>query len=136
MNLRKKKELASRALNVGKNRVSFASSRLEEIKDAITKQDIRDLVESGAIKINPVSGRKKVERKSNRSQGNIRKIPDSRKKDYVMLTRKLRNYTAEMKNLGKIKESHIESLRKGIRNKQFKSQAHLKEHIGGIKNKK
>ena len=51
MNLRKKKALAARTFGVGVSRVEFMEPRLEEIKEAITKQDIRDLVKDGAIKI-------------------------------------------------------------------------------------
>ena len=59
MNLGKKKMLASRTLKVGKERIVFVKGRLEEIKDAITKQDIRDLNKEGAILIKDVKGRKK-----------------------------------------------------------------------------
>ena len=51
MNLAKKKSLAARVFGVGKSRVVFAKSRLNEIKEAITKQDIRDLKKDGAITI-------------------------------------------------------------------------------------
>ena len=63
MKLNKKKELAVKILGVGKSRIIFEKSRLEEIKDAITRQDIRDLAASGAIKIRLVKGRKKKERR-------------------------------------------------------------------------
>ncbi len=43
MNLRTKKELAAKALKVGKERIVFVEARLDEIKEAITKQDMRDL---------------------------------------------------------------------------------------------
>ena len=54
MNLRKKKILAAKALKVGKERIIFLKPRLEEIKEAITKQDIKDLYKEGAIKIKEV----------------------------------------------------------------------------------
>ena len=74
MNLGKKKALAVRALKVGKERVSFVGSRLEEIKEAITKQDIRDLHKEGAIIIKAVKGRKKnIKKSSRRRAGTIRK---------------------------------------------------------------
>ena len=41
--LDRRKDLASRVLGVGKRRIIFDSSRLSEIKEAITKQDIKDL---------------------------------------------------------------------------------------------
>ena len=134
MNLKKKKELTARTLKVGKARIVFIKERLEEIKEALTKQDIRDLKKDGAIKIKEISGRKKVVRKRSRSPGNIRKKPNTRKKDYVTMTRKLRKYTLDMKKQGKISKEDVTEIRKRIRNKKFRSKAHLKEYIGGKQN--
>ena len=44
MKLDKKKTIAARVLNVGKDRVWFNPERLQEIKEAITRQDIKDLI--------------------------------------------------------------------------------------------
>ena len=62
----KKKELAAKALKVGKGRIKFVNARLDEIKEAITKQDIKDLVLSGSIIINPIKGRRKNIKRKNR----------------------------------------------------------------------
>ena len=132
MNLRNKKELAKRTLNVGKDRIMFVTSRLGDIKEALTKQDVRDLKEDGAIVIKPVKGRKKVVKINNRSTGNIRKKVSTRKRDYVIMTRKLRRYVAEMRKQGKVNREEYKDIRKKIRNKAFKSQANLKEYIGGL----
>jgi len=133
MKLNKKKELAKRTLNIGKGRIVFLESRLEEIKEAITKQDIRDLKKEGAIVVKEIKGKRKVRKKNNRSVGNIRKKVKTRKKDYVIMTRKLRNYLSELKKLGKISREDEKELRKKIRNKAFRSKAHLKEQVGGLK---
>lgn len=131
MNLAKKKALAARTLEVGKGRIIFVNARLNEIKEAITKQDIRDLNKEGAILIKGIKGRKRnINKKKKRSVGNVRKKVNKRKQEYVKLTRKLRKYVATvMKDKKEIKE-----IRKKIRNKSFRSLAHLKELIGGVKN--
>lgn len=133
MNLLKKKMLAARTFKVGKARVVFVKSRIGEIKEAITKQDIRDLHKDKAIIIKEIKGRKKVIRKKSRSPGNIRKKVNTRKRDYVILTRKLRAYTRELLKQGKISKEDSETIRKKIRNKDFRSKAHLKEYIGGLR---
>ena len=46
MKLEGKKDLVARTLGVGKGRIVFNVQRLEEIKQAITKQDIKDLVQA------------------------------------------------------------------------------------------
>ena len=133
MNLSKKKKLAKRTFGVGENRIVFVESRLKEIKEAITKQDMRDLMQDKAINIKEKKGRKKVIRKRRRSTGNIRKKINTRKRDYVILTRKLRKYVSEIKNKGKISKEEVNDIRKKIRNKAFRSKSHLKEYIEGLR---
>lgn len=133
MNLGKKKALAARTFGVGESRIEFMKPRLEEIKEAITKQDIRDLHKDGAIIIKPVKGRKKyIGSKGKRGVGNVRKKINTRKRDYMLMTRKLRRYLADMKS--KLTDKEVEEIRNKIRNKFFKSKSHLKEYLGEIKN--
>jgi large subunit ribosomal protein L19e len=81
---------------VGVSRIVFLKPRLDEIKEAITKQDIRDLYKDGAIVIKNIKGRKrKPTKRKKKTIGNVRKKINKRKKDYVTLTRKLRKYLAE-----------------------------------------
>lgn len=135
MNLKKKKRLASRTLGIGKKRIVFLKPRLSEIKDVITKQDIRDLKTEGAIIIKEVKGRKKkVSSKRKRGPGKVKKNVSTRKQDYVIMTRKLRAYLKNLKDNGKISREEFYNLRKKIRNKIFKSKAHLKENLKGRKN--
>jgi len=134
MNLGKKKLLAKRTLKVGKERIFFVKSRLEEIKEAITKQDIKDLKSDGAIIVKDIKGRRKNKNKKiKKSTGNIRKKVNTRKRDYVIMTRKLRSYIRELKKQGKLPRDEIIDIRKKIRNKTFRSKAHLKEYVGGLK---
>ena len=49
------------------------------------------------------------------------------------MTRKLRKYVSEMKKQGRLSKEEITEIRKRIRNKKFRSKAHLKEYIGGLK---
>ncbi len=133
MNLAKKKSLAIRTLKVGKERIIFLKSRLSEIKEAITKQDIRDLHKDGAILVKEIKGRKKVKKNTKkRGMGSIRKKVNKRKQNYVIMTRKLRRYVAEMKKQGKLSPEDIKNIRNKIRNKIFKSKAHLKKYIEGL----
>ena len=130
MKLENKKALAAKTLGVGKGRIVFNRERLSEIKEAITKQDFRDLNKDGAISIKEIKGRKKlVKRKTRRRMGSIKKKVNTRKKDYVTLTRKLRAYIAELKKHGQITLERYRELRKEIRTRAFKSKANLKERL-------
>jgi large subunit ribosomal protein L19e len=134
MNLRKKKELAAKALNVGKDRIVFVKERSQEIKEAISKQDMRDLNKDKAILVKEIRGRKtNVARKNKKGPGKIRKKINLRKQKYVIITRKLREYVKELLNQKKLTKEEAVEIRKKIRNNEFKSKANLKTHIGGIK---
>jgi len=130
MNLRNKKQLAIKTLGVGKSRIVFVQSRLDEIKEAITKQDIKDLKREGAIIVKEIRGKTKVvKRKNKKGPGKIKKKLNTRKQDYVIMTRKLRGYVAELKKRGELSRDEVLDIRKKIRNKKFRSKAHLKEYI-------
>lgn len=130
MNLQNKKELAARALGVGKKRIIFNQEGLPEIKEAITKQDIFSLVEEGIISLKPITGRKKKEkRKTKKGPGKIKKKIKQRKQTYVKITRKLRAYIKQLKNSGKIDIETYRDVRKKIKMSTFKSKAHLREYL-------
>jgi len=132
MNLNKRKELASKVLGVGKNKIWFNPSNLEEIKEAITKQDIRDLYESGAIRVKENKGRRANEpRTTRRGPGKIKMTVRDEKGDYMILTRKFRRYINELRKQKKITQEKYMEIRKKIKSKEFKNKAHLKDHIGG-----
>lgn len=129
MDLTKKKQLAARTLGVGVGRIRFNANSIGEIKEAITKQDIRDLVAAKAIFVNPIKGRKANSPRKRRRAGSIRMRPNSRKRDYIVLTRKLRNYLSEIRKQGKITNEEFSTLRKGVKSKTFRNKNNLKEHI-------
>jgi len=130
MNLIKKKRLAAKTLKVGKNRISFSPSNMSEIKEAITKQDIKDLHSEGIISIKPVKGRKKIKkRKTKRGPGKIKKTINKRKQIYVKITRKLRLYVKQLKKLGIIDQKLFTELRNKISMRDFRSKAHLKDYL-------
>lgn len=134
MNLRAKKQLAAKTFGVGKGRIAFVNERTDEIKEAITKQDMRNLKKDGAIIIKEVGGRgKNIKKNNKRGVGNVRRKVDTRKKDYVILTRKLRKVIAEKKKKGEMNQEEIWDLRKKIRNKFFKDKSHMKEYMGEVK---
>ncbi|MBU0957453.1 MAG: hypothetical protein KKF56_01445 [Nanoarchaeota archaeon] len=130
MNLRRKKILAAKKLGVGKNKIKFDSDSLNEIKEAITSLDIKDLKNSNAITIKEKKGRKKItKRKTKVRQGKIKKNVNTRKRDYVNLTRKLRTFAKSLKKQGKVTRDEYIDIRKKIKSKLYKSKAHLKENL-------
>lgn len=134
MKLENKKNLVSRTLGVGRKRVIFNIERLAEIKEAITKQDIKDLRDSGAIQIKEVKGRKTIKkRKTRRRAGSIKKSVNNRKQEYVALTRKLRTFVKIQKERKKVSLEEYKTLRKEIKTSTFRSLSHMKERIHQFK---
>ena len=130
MNLKKKKQLASKTLGVGKERLVFLNARLAEINEAITKNDIRDLYANGAILIKEVRGRRKAKPSPRKKgSGKIGIKVNRRKRDYIILTRKLRAYIKSVSHGEGLSKEKVKSLRSKIKNKAFRSKAHLKEFL-------
>ena len=133
MKLENKKKLAARALGINKSRILFNTERLAEIKEAITKQDIKDLVKDKAISIKSIKGRKKItRRKTRRRAGSIKKAHKKTKQDYIKITRKLRKYLSNLRTRDMVSKEDFTSLRKQIKTSAFKSFAHLKEAMSGV----
>ena len=133
MKLSKKKELAAKTLGVGKNRIVFKIENLSEIKEAITRQDIRSLKNEGIISIKPIKGRRKIgKRKSRKGPGKIKKKVNTRKQTYVKLTRKLRGYLVSLRDRRYIDRDVYLSLRKKIRMREFKSKSNMRDYLKNL----
>lgn len=130
MNIKKKKNLVARTLKIGKGRIVFDKNRLNEIKEIITKQDVRDLLKNGVIKIKTIKGRrKKVNKRKKRGFGRIKKKVNKRKKVYVFRIRKLRKYINHLLKTKVITKEKYYKLRKMAKAGAFKSRRHLIEYI-------
>lgn len=56
VNLKAKKRLVSRITGAGVNRIHFDSEHLDDIADAITRDNIRSLITANTIKVKPIAG--------------------------------------------------------------------------------
>src|SRR3989338_8096903 len=97
----------------------------------LQKKKLGGLKEKGGQK---KKKKKKKKKRKKKKKKKIRKSTKIRKKDYVVLTRKLRKHIAEMKRSGEITKDKIDDIRKKIRNRIDRSKAHLREHLGGMSN--
>jgi len=134
INLTQRKALAAKVLRCGKNKVRFDVTHLAEIKEAITKQDIRDMYAEGIISIAPTPGRMtKVKRRTRRGPGSIKCTIKGGKTEYCTLVRKLRRHVKEIRKQGKMNHEKHQELRRKIKSGDFKSKAHLKLYMEGKK---
>jgi ribosomal protein L19E len=132
MNLRSKKALAARTLGVGKGRIRFV--RLDEVKEAITSQDILSLKAKGAIEIKQVKGRRaNIARTTRRGAGKIKKKIKNTKRVYVYKTRKLRAAVKNLQRAGSVTREEYKQLRSDIRGSKIKNKAHLNDHLNEMR---
>lgn len=136
--LQSQKRLAAAVLNVGMTAVKFDSSRLTEIKEAITTQDIAQLVKDGAITKRPVLGNKRragkyrdLRKKKGRRRGMGKKKVrvGFRKEDYMDKIRGIRVLLLNQKNLGKISTKVYQKARRLAKSGEIKNKKDLLNYI-------
>ncbi|HII15302.1 MAG TPA: 50S ribosomal protein L19e [Nanoarchaeota archaeon] len=141
MNLANKKRLAAQVLKVGESRVWFDPERLNEIKEAITKRDIRKLVGDLAIQAKPSTGvsrfgARKIatqKRKGRRQgEGSRKGTPNARKsrKDLWMAKiRSQRDFLTSLKESGLIAPASYRKIYLMCKGGYFRSIRHIKMYM-------
>ncbi|EHK02106.1 50S ribosomal protein L19e, partial [Candidatus Haloredivivus sp. G17] len=66
--LKSQKRMAAEIMDVGKNRVRIDPEMQDKVSEAITRQDIRNLIEGGAISKKDEKGTSKARAKHNKKQ--------------------------------------------------------------------
>lgn len=135
MTLRMQKRIAAKVLGVGINKVLMNPFRINEIREAITKQDIVDLIKDGAIKSREFTGVKTNVRRKRKGSGSKKGNVMRSKKDYMAKIRKLRRFLKLIKEKSLLTVPEIKKLRLLSKSGHFKSQRHLKEHITNVMKK-
>jgi len=139
MNLSIVRRLAAEVLGVGESRVYIDPSRLDEAASAITKEDVRKLIERGVISAKPVKGtsRARARLRSLKKRKGLRKGEGSRKGSaadlerrlWIARVRALRKYLKMLRNRRLIDKRAYRKLYRLIKGGVFQSKAHLKEYI-------
>ncbi|RZN34339.1 MAG: 50S ribosomal protein L19e [Methanophagales archaeon ANME-1-THS] len=141
VNLVKQKRLAARMLNVGEGRVWLDPVAADKLAKALTREDIRGLIEEGVIKahqkIGISRGRARVcaHQKSlgrRRGQGSRKGAKGSRrgkKQLWIKKIRALRARLRELRDLGAIDKKSYRMLYIQAKGGDFRNLAHLNEYL-------
>ncbi|MEM0217259.1 MAG: 50S ribosomal protein L19e [Candidatus Nezhaarchaeales archaeon] len=139
MNLSIVRRLAAEVLGVGESRVYIDPSRLDEVSSAVTKDDVRRLIEEGVISAKPVRGTSKArarlrhlkKRKGLRRGEGSRKgsVANLEKKLWIARVRALRKYLKLLRDKKMIDTKAYRRLYKLVKGGVFQSRAHLKEYV-------
>jgi large subunit ribosomal protein L19e len=140
VDLKLQKRLASEIMDVGIGRVYIDPERLEDVKQAITRQDIRSLIRDGAIKKRLVKGSSKgrirkrlAQRRKGRQKGpGHRKGTENarfpKKKRWMGKVRAQRKFLKLMREKQMLSSSEYRKLYLRVKGGFFRSVAHLKLH--------
>jgi len=135
------KRLAADVMNCSEKRIALDKSRLEDIKEAITKIDIRSLINEGAIKKKPIKGNSRVRARkiSIQKRKGKRKGPGSRKgkktarlskkKAWINKIRKQRKFLKRLRDKELITKQNYHLLYQKAKGGFFRSKRHIKLYL-------
>ncbi len=137
VNLKAKKRLASRVTGVGVHRIRFDSDHLDDIADAITRENIRSLITANTIQIKSFTGtsrgraqgKRDQKKKRGTGQGSKQGRKGARvgkKEVYVAKVRALRRLLKIAKDRKEITDPEFWALYKKVGGNTVRNKAHLR----------
>ncbi len=140
VNLSSKKRLVSRMYGVGLKRISFDPDHLDDISDAITRENVRSLVTANTIKIKQITGTsrgrarlKKIQKKKRGTKQGSKKgrkgARVGKKEVYVIKVRGLRRRLKIAKDRREITNKDFWAIYKKINGNTVRNIAHLRTII-------
>ena len=139
--LRNQRRMASELLKCGVNRVWMDQDRLDEIAKAVTKEDIRILINGKAVKTRAIQGISNNRKKYSKSQKNKgrRKGHGSRKgakyarmpkkERWIKTIRPLRSYLRKLRDEKQITPSVYRKYYMRAKGGEFRSKHHLETQL-------
>jgi large subunit ribosomal protein L19e len=126
------RKIAAKILKVGENRVWLDPSKTEEIKKAITRADVKKLIEKKIIKALPEKLKRTREKKRKRGPGSKKGGKYSiirKKRRWIITIRPLREMLKELRDSGQIDKRTYKKLYLMAKGGMFRSRAHLKIYL-------
>ena len=145
MKVNQQKELASKVLNAGKDRIWLDPDRLDEIGNAITRQDIKNLARSGAIKVKPEETvskhrvrKREIQKKKGRQKGpgkrkGSKNARTSSKEKWITKIRALRKELRNLIKKKKVEKKEYRKLYKMAKSGSLRNKNHLYLQVKKVK---
>jgi large subunit ribosomal protein L19e len=133
--------MASSILKCGISRVWMDSDRTDEIAKAVTRNDIKILINGGAIKSKQIQGisrgrirlnqkqKKKGRRKGHGSRKGAKYARQPRKNRWIKTIRPIRAYLKELRSNNSIEKNVYRRYYLKAKGGEFRSKHHLKTHL-------
>ncbi len=141
MNLKNQRRIAAELLKCGVNRVWIDPNRIEDASDAITRGDVRTLINSGAVYAKQKQGisrgraehtraQKRKGRQTGQGSRRGRKGARKPKKErWIQAIRPIRKKLKELRDTGKIDSATYRKYYLQAKGGVFKSRPHLESHM-------
>jgi large subunit ribosomal protein L19e len=128
------KRLAASILKVGQSRIVMDPEHLEDIKNAITRSDIKKMISHGYIKVKPTKIKKpelypKKRRKGPGSRKGARGTRVTKKRLWINTIRPLRRMLRELRDKKVIDPTTYRKTYNLIKSGAFRSRSHLKLYL-------
>ncbi|AAY79971.1 50S ribosomal protein L19e [Sulfolobus acidocaldarius] len=136
------RRLAADIAGVGLNNIKFNPERLEEVEEALTREDIKKLIKERAVIVNPKrgisSGRLKERKHKRRSKGEGRKHGSRKGKSgartgdkeiWINKIRKIRRYIRWLRDNNVIDKHTYRLLYKRAKGNYFKNLSDVKSYL-------
>ena len=147
VNLKAKKRLAARVTGVGVHRIRFDTDHLDDIADAITRENIRSLITANTIKIKSFTGTSKGRAHEKKAQKNKRGTTQGskqgrkgarvgKKEVYVAKVRALRRLLKIAKDRKDLTNPEFWALYKKVGGNTVRNKAHLRLLMDEIREKR
>jgi large subunit ribosomal protein L19e len=147
VNLKAKKRLAARVTGVGVHRIRFDTDHLDDIADAITRENIRSLITANTITIKSFTGTSRGRAQEKKSQKNKRGTTQGskqgrkgarvgKKEVYVAKVRSLRRLLKIAKDRKDLTNPEFWALYKKVGGNTVRNKAHLRLLMDEIKTKR
>jgi large subunit ribosomal protein L19e len=141
MDLKNQRRMASEIIGCGENRVWMDPSRMEDVAEAITRNDIRQLINSKAIKARQKVGisrgraryiqeqKRKGKRRGHGSRKGAKKARTPKKKAWINTIRPIRAQLKEYRKQELITSSTYRKIYRRAKGGMFRSKARLDAHL-------
>lgn len=147
VNLAKQKRIAAEVLKVGQGRVWIDPEASEQVAEAITREDIRSLIEDGVIAAHQKRGVSKGRarfiahqkalgrRRGQGSRKGTKGARVSRKRRWIIKIRALRRRLHELREEGLIDRSAYRQLYGKAKGGEYRSIAHLNDMVAALQSR-
>ncbi len=115
------RRLAADIMNVGRNKIRISPEGLKEAEGALTRSDVRGLIEKGIIKKAPKQGRASTRRTGRTGHGRRRGTPIDAKDVWMQKVRAQRRFLNLLLDSGTLKKENKRSLYGKIKSGIFRN---------------